>query len=592
MLDVIGVGLDATQLESWRRRVLEARVSLDWPDRLPTASVATRNGPTAIRPHATGVMLALTAPCDQLFTATEINEWALCATLAESDPDRWSSLERELIAAALRGAENALEGLPADAPTPLPVAFAKFQPVLDDRAAIERLARLASLEASPRLRELVDAAAARQRLCVLDDDALTLGSGTGGRTWPVAELPAVEEVEWSALYDIPSALVTGSNGKTTTVRLIAACLRANGWRDGFNCTDGIFIGGEQAASGDYSGPLGTRTILRDTRVEAAVLETARGGILRRGLAADRVNVSVITNVSADHFGEYGIHDLDGLADVKFVVASAVRDDGLLVLNAADALLRERAARVQRPIGWFALDHGHAVLRSHRANGGATSGVRNGRLVVVRGGRELDLGDIAAMPLTVRGSADYNVANVAGAALAAIALGVAPSVVAGVLQWFGANPEDNAGRLMRYDYRGAQVLVDYAHNPDGLAGLLRVAQHLKGDGRLALLLGQAGNRATADIQELARTAAGFRPDRIVVKETESYLRGRPPGEVPAIIEAELLGAGMSRSSVEICLSELGSVQRLLDWSRAGDVLVLPVHDRSVRATVMALLAESA
>jgi UDP-N-acetylmuramyl tripeptide synthase len=592
MLDVTGAGLDATQLETWRRRVLEARARLGWPNTVsPAASAAARAGPTAVRPHATGVMLALTAPCDQLFTATEINEWALCATLEESDPARWSSLEQELIAAARRGAESALENAPAGAPTPLPVAFANLPPVLDDRAALARLERLASLEASPRLRALVDAASARERLCVLDEESLTLGSGAGGRTWPVPDLPAVEQVDWSALHDIPSALVTGSNGKTTTVRLIAACLRANGWRDGFNCTDGIFIGGVPVASGDYSGPLGTRTILRDSRVEAAVLETARGGILRRGLAADRVNVSVITNVSADHFGEYGIHDLGGLADVKFVVASAVREGGLLVLNAGDALLRERAPRVRRRIGWFALDHDHAVLRAHRESGGETSGVRDGRLVVVHGGDELDLGEIAAMPLTVRGSADYNIANVAGAALAALALGVAPSVVVSVLDRFGADPADNAGRLMRYDYRGAQVLVDYAHNPDGLAGLLRVAQHLRSDGRLALLLGQAGNRATADIQELARTAAAFRPDRIVVKETESYMRGRAPGEVPAIIEAELLGAGMPRSAVEVCMSELESVQRLLGWSRTGDVLVLPVHDRGVRGAVMALLTET-
>jgi UDP-N-acetylmuramyl tripeptide synthase len=591
MLDVTGARLDATQLESWRRHVVEARRHLDWPSpSSPSRTADARAGPVAIRPHATGVMLALTAPSDQLFTATEINEWALCATLEQSDPVRWSWLEQGLIDAARRAADNAAESVPANAPTPMPLAFAEYPPVLARVAALERFERLSRLESSPRMRALVEAAAARARLCVLDDEALTLGSGAGGRTWSIAQLPAVADVDWTAIRDVPCALVTGSNGKTTTVRLIAACLRANGWRDGFNCTDGVFVGGEQVASGDYSGPLGTRTILRDPRVEAAVLETARGGILRRGLAADRVHVSVITNVSADHFGEYGIHDLDGLADVKFVVASAVRSDGLLVLNADDALLRERASRAQRRIGWFALDHEHPVLRAHRDDGGATSGVRDGRLVVAWRRAETELGEIATMPLTVRGSAGYNIANVAGAALAALALGVAPSAVASVLSRFGADPADNAGRLMRYEYRGVEVLVDYAHNPDGLAGLLRVALELKGGGRLALLLGQAGNRATADIQHLARTAAAFRPDHIVVKETESYLRGRAPGEVPAIIEAELLRAGMPRSAIEICMSELESVRRLLAWSQDGDVLVLPVHDRNVRAAVMTLLTE--
>ena len=137
------------------------------------------------------------------------------------------------------------------------------------------------------------------------------------------------------LRNVPTAIVTGSNGKTTTVRLLAACARAHGWRDGYNCTDGLFIAGEQIESGDYSGPVGTRTVLRDSRVEAAILETARGGILRRGLAAQRARVAVVTNVSADHFGEYGIDDLAGLADTKLVVASTIDDTGLLVLNADD-----------------------------------------------------------------------------------------------------------------------------------------------------------------------------------------------------------------------------------------------------------------
>ncbi len=153
----------------------------------------------------------------------------------------------------------------------------------------------------------------------------------------------VEQVPWAELRDVPAAIVTGSNGKTTTVRLLAACARAHGWRDGYNCTDGMFVAGEQIESGDYSGPVGTRTVLRDARVEAAILETARGGILRRGLAADSARVAaVITNVRSDHFGEYGIHDLAGLADVKLVVASAIDDTGLLVLNADDPMLRSRA----------------------------------------------------------------------------------------------------------------------------------------------------------------------------------------------------------------------------------------------------------
>ncbi len=525
--------------------------------------------------------MALAAPVDQLFTATEINEWAFCAALVEADPVRWNQLEGALIEAAREAATY----------VPMSVAFAVAPPVLEEPAAFSRFTTLSKIESAPRLRNLVAAANERALLHVLDETQLTLGSGAGGRTWPVDALPEVSEVPWAELRNVPAALVTGSNGKTTTVRLLAACVRAHGWRDGYNCTDGLFIQGEQIEGGDYSGPVGTRTVLRDSRVEAAILETARGGILRRGLAAERAHVAVITNISSDHFGEYGVHDLAGLADVKLVVASVVDDKGLLVLNADDPILLARAQELDCPIGWFARDYNHPTLQAHRDRGGSTSGVRDHRLVVSRNMDEQALGAIADMPLTVGGSAEYNVSNIAGAALAALKLGVSATTVAEVLARFGADPADNPGRLMRYDYRGAQVLIDYAHNPEGLSGLMSVAARLPRTGRLAVLLGQAGNRENADIERLAATAARFQPDFIVIKETEAYLRGRALGETPALIRVALLHAGVPDAALEMCSSEIGAVRRVLEWARPGDVLVMPVHDRLVRAEAIALVAQS-
>jgi UDP-N-acetylmuramyl tripeptide synthase len=516
----------------------------------------------------------------------------LCAALVEADPVRWSHLEATLVDVARNAATQSLDAASSGARIPIPVAFATALPVLDERAALARFATLSKIEAAPRARALVAAADSRHLLHVLDDDYLTLGSGAGGRTWPVDALPDVSHVPWDELRAVPTAIVTGSNGKTTTVRLLAACCRAHGWRDGYNCTDGLFIDGEQIESGDYSGPVGTRTILRDTRVEAAILETARGGILRRGLAAQRARVAVVTNVSADHFGEYGIDDLAGLADTKLVVASTV-DDGLVVLNADDPILRERGAQPGCPIAWFSLDYDDRMLQAHRKHGGSTSGVRDGRLIVAHSRgcdlEEFDVGGIADMPITVDGSADYNVSNVAGVVLAAMGLGIPHTTITTVLRRFGANPADNPGRLMRYEHHGAQVLIDYAHNPEGLAGLMNVAGRLRRAGRIALLLGQAGNRSNADIERLAATAASFRPDFVVIKETEAYLRGRAPGEVPAILRAALVRAGLRESALELWPSELGAVRRILEWSRPGDVLVMPVHDRKVRAETLALIA---
>jgi len=588
------VALDEAVLAGWRSRVARARSWLQWPERAAKSSrprATERARSIAIRPHATGTALALAAPVDLLFTATEVNEWAFCAALLEADPVRWNQLEGALIEAARKAATDAGESLEPGTRPPMAVAFTVAPPVLDEPAAFSRFTTLSKIESAPRLRSLVTAADERALLHVLDDDQLTLGSGAGGRTWPIDALPEVSEVPWADLRAVPAAIVTGSNGKTTTVRLLAACVRAHGWRDGYNCTDGLFIAGEQFAGGDYSGPVGTRTVLRDPRVEAAILETARGGILRRGLAAERAQVAVITNISSDHFGEYGVHDLAGLADVKLVVASVIQDDGLLVLNADDPILLARARELDCPLGWFARDYSHPTLRAHRDRGGPTSGVRDRRLMVSRNMDEQDLGAIADMPLTVGGSAEYNVLNIAGAALAALELGVSATTVAEVLARFGADPADNPGRLMRYDYRGAQVLIDYAHNPEGLSGLMKVAARLPRTGRLAVLLGQAGNREDADIELLAATAARFQPDLVVIKEMESYLRGRALGETSALLRVALLHAGLPGAALEMCSSEISAVRRVLEWARPGDVLVMPVHDRLVRAEAIALVAQS-
>jgi cyanophycin synthetase len=574
VLEVVGIDPDDALVAQWRARVARAVHRLGW-DGEPRI-VARR--------HAKGMSLAVTAPFDQLFTATELNEWALCSALHDRDPSHWGALKETLVAAAIESGSASADTLP---------------PEIDEEPAIARLEMLAAAEARPDLRALADATESRDLPWLLDDEVISIGCGAGSRSFPLNSPPFVADVPWPELHDVPTALVTGSNGKTTTVRLIAACLRAAGHRPGYSCTDGLFIGPETLDSGDYSGPVGARTVLRERRVEAAVLETARGGILRRGLAVSRAHAAVVMNVSADHLGEYGIDDLGALADVKLTVASVVGATGLLVLNADDAMLRAKSGGLESrhgripSIGWFSLDAEHALLRSHRAAGGATCGVRDGHLLLVGAGEESDLGPIARMPLTVGGLASYNVANLAGAALAAVALGVEPATVAAAFASFGADPGDNAGRMMRFDFDGAQVLLDYAHNPDGLRGLLRVAEGLRGGaGRLGLLLGHAGNREDADFERLAAAAAEFRPELVVVKEIESYLRGRAPGEVPRLIRSALLRHGLPESALPMRASEVEAARCALEWARAGDVVVLLVHSLAARAAVVEMLQAGA
>jgi cyanophycin synthetase len=333
-------------------------------------------------------------------------------------------------------------------------------------------------------------------------------------------------------------------------------------------------------------------VLRHPAIDAAVLETARGGILRRGLAVARADVAVITNVSADHFGEYGVHAIEDIADAKLTVAHAVAGHGALVMNGGDEVLLRTAMQTQHAMAarWalFARTHDASLLVALRQHGGSTCGARQGRLVLWHEGQEHDLGAVDTMPITLGGAAGYQVENAAAAALAALLAGWPLQAVRTVLARFGSQPGDNPGRLERWPWRGATVLLDYAHNPDGLQQLLGVAQALK-PRRLGLLLGQAGNRDDVAIAGLARVAAAARPARVLVKELPAMLRGRALGEVPALIERGLLAGGLPAVALHHEPDEATAARALLAWAQAGDVIVLPVHTAAVREVLVALLA---
>lgn len=544
-----GVDFDDPAEARWREAVKSARAALGWPD-----------ADSRVRRHAHGVSLAIAAPVDQLFTATEVNEWAL------------------YVALGLRAGPASVDG-EDQPPRSHPAHF-------DPEEALRQLWDAARAEAQRNhaLCALLEAARAHRVPARWDDDALSLGEGEGARGWPLAALPSPEQVPWPELHGVPKALVTGSNGKTTTVRLLAALLAEGGRTVACSSTDGVFVAGRRLAAGDYSGPAGARAALRCPDVQAAVLETARGGLLRRGLAVDEARAAVVTNISVDHFGEYGIDSLDALAEVKLVVAKALAPDGLLVLNAADPVLVAHALRL-RGIrrSWFAGD-----FRSARARGLPACGVRAGRLVLATEASESDLGAIADMPLAFGGAARHNVENIAAAALAAHALEVAPERIAAVLARFGARHADNPGRLQHWRLGDVEVVLDYAHNPEGLQGLFELAQALP-HARMALLLGHAGNRRDADYRAVADVVARARPDRVWLKDIGgSYLRGRASGEVARLLRAALHARGLPLEALPVCLDEAQAARAALEWAQSGDLLLLPVHEPAKREAVVALL----
>ncbi|WP_395769191.1 Mur ligase family protein [Arenimonas sp.] len=542
VLEARATGIDEAQCNQWMQAVTGMAGLLCWPSPYFVS-----------RCHAKGATLAFTAPMDQLFAATEVNEWA------------WSSVCGD--------AEMHAPGFPL---------------IGDADAAARIFRKSAAAECEPALMRFSAAAQDAGWPVLLDDDSISIGFGAQTQLWPRAGFQTPEDVLADHTHRLPVAMVTGSNGKTTTVRLLAAMARACGLASGHNCTDGLFFNGELIEADDYAGPAGARATLRHPMVQAAILETARGGLLRRGLATDQADVALVTNVSEDHFGEYGVFTLDDLARVKLSVARGLKHGGVLVLNAADPMLVKHSADFQLPMAWFARDWQHPVLAEKRLAGVPVCGIEDARLLLAVDGVVQDFGDTRSMPLSFGGMAAYNLDNIAGAALAAVLLGFTPSAIANCLQAFGLRHLDNPGRLQSWQFGDVRVLMDYAHNPEGLRGFLDIAKALQGEGRMAVLLGQAGNRENDDIVKLAETVAQYAPEQVVLKEMVGYERGRAPGEVPALLQSALLQNGIAAGDVHVQLDEVQAVCDILLWARPGDVMALPVHGLAEREAVQGLL----
>lgn len=479
----------------------------------------------AVQAHADGASVGFSAPVDILLAATEVNEWA------------WHRAVQAL-------------GGPQAEPRSL---------------AVQRLEALIASESNPALVELARVTRARGLNFMFDGEQATAGSGAGSLSWPLDQVPGTEAIDWSGVRNVPVALVTGSNGKTTTVRLLAAMLSDAGYRAGYTCTDGVFVAGEQVAAGDYSGPDGARLLLRDQRVEAAVLETARGGVLRRGLAVTRADVAVITNIAADHLGSGGISDLAGIAQAKGVVARALGPDGVLVLNAGDPVLTAGWSGAEHQLSWFGRPDAPPP----------SAWERDGEVLLAVGGETRKLARVSDVPMAFGGAAQHNISNALAATCAAVGLGLPFEAIQATLKHFGLEVEDNAGRANLYQLGETRAIVDFAHNPHGMDALAAMVNTMPARRKL-LLIGQAGDRDDDAIRELARSAWAMRPDYVIIKEMAAYRRGRGPYDIPLVILEELRRLGLQEQQAEFAPGELAGVERAVAWSQPGDLLVLTVH----------------
>jgi cyanophycin synthetase len=371
--------------------------------------------------------------------------------------------------------------------------------------------------------------------------------------------------------------VTGTNGKTTTTRLIAHILMRAGLRVGWCSSSGVYIDGEEVISGDYSGPSGARRVLGEPGLDVGVLETARGGILLRGVAYESNDVGVFTNVSADHLDLQGVRTVEGLARVKAVVVRVTQPTGHAVLNADDPLVMGAASdiRALRFLVSQSADNRH--VRDHARAGGPALLVADGRLVAWRDGGQEPLFSLAEIPIAYAGRARHMVENVLCAAAACLALGIDAGVVQSGLKTFRNSPDQNLGRLNVVRLHGFTVIVDYAHNEAGLRHLIAFASDYRRlGGRLTTIIGTAGDRTDSSLREIGRIAAAG-SDAVVIKGTERYLRGRASAE--EMIDLYREGIRLAgKEPAAIAPLELPALIAALETARDGDVVAIMAQEQ--------------
>ncbi|QOY92393.1 cyanophycin synthetase [Massilia sp. UMI-21] len=367
---------------------------------------------------------------------------------------------------------------------------------------------------------------------------------------------------------IPTVAITGTNGKTTTSLLIAHATRLAGLHTGVTTTEGVYIDGVLATRGDCTGYRSARSVLSSPEVDFAVLETARGGILKRGLAYDRVDVSVVLNVSSDHLGLDGVETLDDLAKVKAVVAA--RASRAVVLNAEDdyCVAMSTGLREGVEVIYFSLDPENTVLLRHLENGGRAVYLQDQTLVVANGARHEALLDAREMPVSLGGAARYNIANALAAAAALSAHGFGNPEIADGLRSFVSDAKHNPMRSNVFDVDGVTVIVDYAHNCAAYAALAESARAMTA-GRLVGVVAAPGDRRDADLIDIGRIcAAGF--DDLVVYETEN--RGRPDGETASLLVRGARLGKLGDDSLTVVPASHKAIRHGLSLCRPGDVLV--------------------
>lgn len=425
-------------------------------------------------------------------------------------------------------------------------------------------------------------------------DLLVLGSGKRQFRAPLNQITKLGDIPWKKIANIPTVLITGTNGKTTTTRLTEFICRKAGLFSGYCSTDWVMVNGKSFGEGDLSGPTGHQMVLMHPQLDVAVLEVARGGLVKRGLLPNYVAAATVTNIAYDHIGQNGIETLMDLAQAKGVVYSAIADDGIAIVNLDDEYIPQLEIATNK--AYLSTKKTAAELASYLAAGNFIVYLENNLITIATASEVFTLNNISKIPLTVDGLAHYNYENVLHAVALTFALGVEPRAIQRGLRLFGGDAKSNFGRWNHYrSTQHGQLVVDIAHNPAGLISVLNLAQdyrRLHGlAGKFGLMYGVTADRRET-LPEIAEIIARNSIDFVIVKEFQESLRGSELGEMPQLVYDALIAAGYPDAKIKIIPNELEAVQYILSQAQPADFWMLCTHDlltdvsRLLRDTVSA------
>ncbi len=363
---------------------------------------------------------------------------------------------------------------------------------------------------------------------------------------------------------IPIIAVTGTNGKTTTTRLLAHIVKNNGYKVGFTTSDGIYIQNHMMEKGDTTGPLSAEYILKDPTVEFAVLETARGGILRSGLGFSRCDIAIITNIQEDHLGLADIHTLDDLARVKSVVVRSVKKDGWAILNAEDEQCLKIANELSCNIAYFSMDENNPTVQKFAKEGKIVAVYENGFITIKKGEWKIRVERATHVPLTLGGKAKFMIANALAATLASYLWGFKTEDISLSLQTFIPSAAQTPGRMNIFDFKKFKVLIDFAHNPAGYRGVEEYLSTVEASKKIGIIAG-VGDRRDEDIRECATIAARMF-DHIIIRQ-EKHLRGRTEEEIIGLIMDGINASGRNVTH-EIITKEVEAIKHAINSAQEG------------------------